>query len=226
MEVIDLANLDVANLYDAYGWILDLGGMAQCDVLAERKSAIQAPVIVAPAMPPAKAPEYKVPTLLTLRLINNRLYQGVTIRSATHMLETNQVLRFCSTKAKLDPRNTIYDELIVKVCKLKAKEISPLFIERFCLGKITDHLLSHYSFNVGEAFVIAYVMLNQVIDLDTLYFKINSSGLLSSATIGGDHLTDVEAISKLLIVSLLHEGFLHKAANVWLNLGKNFHPDL
>lgn len=191
-------DFDVATIPRFNDGLLDMGVVAYNEKLAHRSSNM----------------------MQAIQTIYNRLYQP-TPRSETYdELNTTQVLRFLEIKEKVNPRDTVYRELAIEVAKLRCAEIPPAFIERFCLAQIARLVLAEYDLNIAQAYTLAYVMLNKPTDLNSMYFKLGTSGLLSPTVIGGQKIQDVEAIAGVVINSLHRLELLTISDTRWLKPGK------
>lgn len=134
-----------------------------------------------------------------LQVIYDTLYNGpLCIASNLKYLD---VVKFLVERDNKKP-NSVYNELLIKVKKLKSSDIDPVFIERFCLAKITNEVLDLYPVNIAEAYVVSYVLLNKNVGITTLYFKLGHSGLLTPALINGERVENTETISTFIVKSL------------------------
>jgi len=143
--------------------------------------------------------------LQALQIIYNRLYDNLP----TTELDSKQVIRFLNEKLKIDS-NQYYSDLSKQILTLKCKTIRPLFIERYCLSKLSEYILTEYPVNIAEAFALAYILLNKPVDINTLYFKLGTSGLLTPTIIRGEKIEDIEAIAQFVITSLLDADLIKK----------------
>ncbi len=191
---------DVAAISHSDGQLWGLETMAANQALATRSSALM---------------------IRTLQIIYNRFYNG-NARSTLDTLDAAQVIRFLNEKVKIEPSQEIYGDLIVRISKLKTKTIEPIFIERYCLAKLSDAILAEYSVNVAEAYTLAYVSLNKPTDIGGMYFKLGTSGLLGTTMIDGERITDIEAVAKFVVSSLHKAGLLIISDRRWLKPGVNF----
>jgi hypothetical protein len=128
-------------------------------------------------------------------------------------------------RIKLDLTEPIYRELLQKIVSLKVDELPPMFIERYCLGKLSDHILTVYPVNVAEAFILSYVILNKPVPLDILYFKLGASGLLAPSLINGVKVLDIEAVAAFLIKSLNDAEMIKTTESQYVVIGKCFPLD-
>lgn len=164
--------------------------------------------------------------LRTLQIVYDKFYLDYNFKpSVCDTLKTDQVLRFLAEKSKIDPSNTIYNELIKKIINLKTKEIDPIFVERFCISKLSEKILQIYPVNIAEAFVLGYVLLNTTIAANLVYFKLGNSGLLAPTVIDGVRITDIEAVSQFLIKSLSDAELISLNDNRCVTIGKKFSVD-
>jgi hypothetical protein len=157
-----------------------------------------------------------------LQTIYNRLYQPNPRSYDFDDLHTSQVLRYLEIKEQVNSQDDYYRQLAVEICKLKTPTFSPVFIERFCLAKLSAFILAEYELNVAAAYALAYVTLNKPTDLNNMYFKLGTSGLLGPTTIKNEKITDVEAISGFIISSLREAELLSISDGRWLKPGKKF----
>jgi len=157
----------------------------------------------------------------TVQLIYNHLCQVDPHQSSYDELDSAQAMRFLSEKTKLNPKEDTYRELLLQISALKVKHIPFSFVERFCLAEISNQILSEYAVNVAEAYVLSYVLLNDPTDMNGMYFKLGTSGLLSPTLINGVRIADVEAIAQFIITSLKEAELLLIRDERWLKPGKN-----
>ena len=141
----------------------------------------------------------------TIQIIYERLHSQVSFANpmgGSVDVLSEQAVRFLEAKSQID-NNAIYAELIKSICALKTYRLPTNFIERFCLGKISDHLLNIYPLNIAEAYVLGYVMLNRITELPIIFLKLGTSGLIKIPTlINGSRVQDIEAIAQFIIKSL------------------------
>jgi len=157
----------------------------------------------------------------TIQIIYNRLYQANPRSHTYDDWDSAQVMRLLNEKSKIDPKEDIYRELILKISQLKTKTITQSFIERFCLAKLSEAILEEYPVNVAEAYVLAYITLNKPTDINGMYFKLGTSGLLGPTLINGEMISDIEAVAKFIITSLQEAELLIIVEDRWLKPGKN-----
>lgn len=157
----------------------------------------------------------------TIQIIYDRLSHAHSMKTVGE-IESAQAIRFLSEKSKIDPTNEVYHQLISQISKFRDKYVPTGFIERFCLGKISEFILSKYPINIAEAFVVSYVILNAPIKLDTLYFKLGTSGLISPTIINGVRVEDIEAIAQFVIKSLIDAELIKITDNQLVILHKQF----
>jgi hypothetical protein len=193
-------NSNVADTSRSNGRLLELGGMAYIQALGKRSFTRM---------------------INTIQIIYNRLYQANPRSHTYDDWDTAQVMRLLNEKSKIDPKEDIYRELILKISQLKTKTITQSFIERFCLAKLSEAILEEYPVNVAEAYVLAYIMLNKPTDMNGMYFKLGTSGLLGSTLINGEMISDIEAVAKFIITSLQEAELLIIVEDRWLKPGKN-----
>lgn len=160
----------------------------------------------------------------TIQTVYEKLY--VANPTVNDELQAQYALRFISDLLITDPTNNTLRRLAVDVSNLKAKTFSRTFIERFCIGVLSEYILDKYAVNVAEAYAIGYVLLAKPIELNILYFKLGSSGLISNALINGQRVQDPEAIAQFLLKSLTDAELLKFTENKLVVLGKNFHLDI
>ncbi len=197
-------DLDVATISNPNVRLLDLGRLSQYQILDHGLEGLSSSMVK------------------TLKIIYNRLYQPYPRSQSYDELDTAQVIRFLDEKLKIDPQEEIYQELILQITKLRSKDISPAFIERFCLAKISNAILDEYAVNVAEAYVLSYILLNDPTDIGVMYFKLGTSGLLNPTLIAGERIEDIEAIAKFIITSLQEADLLKVSDERWLKPGKAF----
>lgn len=159
-----------------------------------------------------------------LQIIYDRFYTN-NPSASTHDLNTDQVIRFLQEKSKLDTGTIAYNEMISAVSSLKSKEIPPSFIELSCIAKIANQLIDIYPINIAEAFILGYLILNEIVLLSTLYFKLGISGLITPTIINGTKIQDVEAIAQFMINSLKEVELIAITENDNVMLGKQFSND-
>jgi len=157
----------------------------------------------------------------TIQIIYNRLYQANPRSHTYDDWDSAQVMRLLNEKSKIDPKEDIYRELILKISQLKTKTITQSFIERFCLAKLSEAILEEYPVNVAEAYVLAYITLNKPTDINGMYLKLGTSGLLGPTLINGEMISDIEAVAKFIITSLQEAELLIIVEDRWLKPGKN-----
>lgn len=158
--------------------------------------------------------------LAALQIIYNRLVVN-NPKALSEPLETEQVLRFLEEKSKIDPANIYYLALINQIIELKSKKVDPVFVERFCLARLSDQILLEYPVNIAEAFVIAFVLLNGRVEKNLLHFKLGYSGLIAPTVIKGNKINDVEAIAQFILNSLYESEILKLVDTQWVYPGKN-----
>jgi len=162
------------------------------------------------------------PMIQALQSIYNRLYQPNPRSYDFDDLHTSQVLRFLEIKEQASPRYDYYRQLAIEICKLKTPTFSPAFIERFCLAKLSAAILAEYEINVAAAYALAYITLNKPTDLNNIYFKLGTSGLIGPTNIYNSKITDVEAISGFIINGLREAELVAISDGRWLRPGKKF----
>ena len=160
----------------------------------------------------------------TVQTIYERLY--VANPTTNDELSTEYALRFVSDLLITDPTNNVLRRLSVDICYLKVKTFPRVFIERFCIGILSEYILNQYAVNVAEAYILGYVLLNKPIELNILYFKLGTAGLVSSALINGTRIQDPEAVAQFLIKSLTDAELIRTTENKFVVLGKNFSLDI
>lgn len=193
-------NSNVANTSSSNGRLLELGGMAYIQALGKRSFTRM---------------------IHTIQIIYNRLYQANPRSHTYDDWDSAQVMRLLNEKSKVDPKEDIYRELILKISQLKSKTITQSFIERFCLAKLSEAILEEYPVNVAEAYVLSYITLNKPTDINGMYFKLGTSGLLGPTLINGEMISDIEAVAKFIITSLQEAELLIIVEDRWLKPGKN-----
>ena len=156
----------------------------------------------------------------TIKTIYNQLYKPTAPRGFD--LHIDQAVKILLEKERVEPTNAIYRELIVKLSSFKVRKIDPLFIERFCLSKLSSRILEQYPVNIVEAFVLAYLLLNNPMHINTLYFQIGVSGLISPTIINGQRVQDVEAIAQFVLKSLQEAELISFSDQTWVELGDKF----
>lgn len=138
-----------------------------------------------------------------LAIIYSRLYRTIAeSKQEATVLSVPQAIQFLNTKQAIDPHNVYYAALISEVVSLKAHYIEPIFVERFCLARLSEVIMMDYPINVAEAFALSFVLLNSPVDKHYLHFKLGYSGLLNPMKINGKLIEDVEAISQFVLRSL------------------------
>lgn len=160
----------------------------------------------------------------SLQLIHGRLFHANPL-ALVDQHKTDHVIRFLQDQEKINPTETVFRELINNINKLRVQEVSPIYIERFCLSKISEVLLQTYPLNIGEAYALAYIRLNHMVELNLLHFKLGESRLLTPALINGQRVEDVEAISQFIIKSLADAGLIKITENRYVLIGPNFKAD-
>jgi hypothetical protein len=160
----------------------------------------------------------------TIQSIYERLY--VANPTVNDELSIQYALRFISDLLINDAENATLKRLACDISRLKAKTFPRIFIERFCIGVLSEHIFERYAVNVAEAYAIGYVLLTKPIELHTLYFKLGTSGLISTALINGERIQDPEAIAQFLIKSLTDAEIIKFTENKLVVLGKNFALDV
>jgi hypothetical protein len=141
-------------------------------------------------------------------------------------LPTQEVLKFVGERLKTHPDNNTLKQFQIEIINLKAKIISPIFVERFCLQKLSNYILDAYAVNVAEAFILGYIVLNKPVEINSLYFKIGMSGLVGPTVVRGERISDIEAISQFLIKSLTDAQLINVTDNQLVLLGKQFVLDI
>lgn len=157
--------------------------------------------------------------LNTLKLIYEKLCRSYQA-SNTDVLTTD-VLRLLKDKSKAEPEQVLYKDLIVQISELKSPTVTLLFIERYCLSKLSDKILEQYAVNVAEAFTLSFILLNKPVELSNLYFKLGNSGLLGPTLINGQKISDVEAVAEFVISSLEKVKFI-TVYEKWATVGPAF----
>ena len=140
-------------------------------------------------------------------------------------LSSKYACEYLVERVKLHLTEPIYRDLLQQIVSLKTSELPPFFIERYCLGKLSDRILETYPVNIAEAYILAYVILNKPVPSDILYFKLGTSGLLAPSLINGKMITDIEAVAAFLIKSLSDAEMIKITDNGYVIIGKCFPLD-
>lgn len=150
------------------------------------------------------------------------IYDWLVIQTPPPKLcESNRAIGFLAERLKVNP-DPLFRELRDQVRALRAREIPVAYIENYCIGKLSQHILATYPLNIGEAYVLSYVLLEKFPKTEMVFHKLGYSGLLSPTIIKGELVADIERVSTHIIDSLLSEKLLEAMDNGYLHIGPAF----
>jgi hypothetical protein len=161
----------------------------------------------------------------SLEHIYYRLHGGAT-RSASGITSTADAMKYLLGQRELHPTNGLYRRLISDINRLRETYLPSGFIERFCIGQLSEYILLKYPLNIAEAYLLSYLLLVKHADIHSVYYKLGNSGLIGHTQINGVMITDVEAVSQFMMKSLANAELIMMTDSGHVLRGKNFYIDL